>query len=94
MEYIKVTKDNIDQEHICCALSQKDDVQVISKKKWMKECFDDGLIFIKAKNEENALLNMFQLKMHGFLLLLLNICILIAYGFRVHLKDTVMPMIC
>ena len=49
MEYIKVTKDNIDQEHICCALSKKDDVQVISKKKWMKECFDDGLIFIKSK---------------------------------------------
>lgn len=49
MEYIKVTSLNLDNEHICCALSNKDDIQVSSKKAWMKECFDDGLVFIKSQ---------------------------------------------
>lgn len=49
MEYIKVTKDNIDNEHICCAISNNNDIQVSSKKNWLKERFDDGLVFIKSK---------------------------------------------
>ncbi|WP_277752816.1 hypothetical protein [Finegoldia sp. BIOML-A1] len=28
MEYIRVTKDNIENEHICCALSNNKDIQV------------------------------------------------------------------
>lgn len=32
MEYIRVTKENIDEEHICCAISNNKDVQVSSKK--------------------------------------------------------------
>lgn len=48
MEYIKVTKENIDKENICCAISSDKDVQVWSKKKWLKERFDDGLIFLKS----------------------------------------------
>ena len=31
MELIKLTHDNIDQEHICCAISSNKDVQVMSK---------------------------------------------------------------
>ncbi|MDU1879454.1 MAG: GNAT family N-acetyltransferase, partial [Finegoldia magna] len=49
MEYIRVTKDNIETEHICCALSNNNDIQVCSKKEWMKSCFDDGLVFIKSE---------------------------------------------
>ena len=37
MELIKLTHDNIDQEHICCAISSNKDVQVMSKKAWLKE---------------------------------------------------------
>lgn len=48
-EYIRVTNENIDKEHICCALSHNNDKQVLSKKSWMKEQFDDGLTFIKSK---------------------------------------------
>lgn len=33
MEYIRVTKENIEKEHICCAISSNKDIQVISKKK-------------------------------------------------------------
>jgi len=48
MEYIRVTKENIEDEHICCAISNNKDVQVSSKKAWLKERFDDGLVFLKS----------------------------------------------
>lgn len=48
MEYIRVTKENIETEHICCAISNNKDLQVSSKKEWMIKCFDDGLVFLKS----------------------------------------------
>lgn len=48
MEYIRVTKDNIESEHICCAISNNKDIQVASKKAWLTERFDEGLVFLKA----------------------------------------------
>lgn len=48
MEYIRVTKQNIGQEHICCAIACNRDIQVLSKKEWLAERFDDGLVFLKG----------------------------------------------
>lgn len=48
MEYIRVTRENLEKEHICCAISNNNDVQVSSKKSWMAQCFDDGLVFLKS----------------------------------------------
>ena len=48
MEYIRVTKDNLEKEHICCAISNNKDVQVSSKKAWLSDRFDDGLVFLKS----------------------------------------------
>lgn len=48
MDYIKVTSDNIEKEHICCAISNNNDVQVASKKAWLKEQFKAGLVFLKS----------------------------------------------
>ena len=48
MEYIRVTKENLEQEHICCAISNNKDVQVSSKKAWLAERFDEGLVFLKS----------------------------------------------
>ena len=48
MEYIKVTSENIENEHICCAISNNNDIQVSSKKAWLKERFEEGLIFLKS----------------------------------------------
>ena len=45
MEYIQVTKENIDKEHICCAISNNKDIQVLSKKDWMKQCLMMDLFF-------------------------------------------------
>lgn len=48
MEYIKVTNENIEKEHICCAISGNNDIQVSSKKAWLSERFKDGLVFLKS----------------------------------------------
>ena len=42
MEYIRITKENIDKEHICCAMSGK---QSLAKKEWLKQRFEEGLVF-------------------------------------------------
>ena len=48
MDYIEITKDNIENEHICCAISNNKDVQVASKKAWLVQQFDEGLVFLKS----------------------------------------------
>ena len=48
MEYIRLTKENLAEENICCAISNNNDVQVASKKAWLAERFDEGLTFIKS----------------------------------------------
>ena len=48
MELIKITQDNLEQEHICCAISNNKDIQVMSKKAWIKERLNEGLVFLKG----------------------------------------------
>ena len=48
MDYIRVTKDNLESEHICCAISNNKDEQVASKKAWLLDRFDEGLVFLKS----------------------------------------------
>jgi len=48
MQYIRVTQENLDREHICCAISNNKDVQVASKKSWLSGRFEDGLVFLKS----------------------------------------------
>ena len=45
MEYIRITKDSVDAEHICCAMSGK---QALAKKEWLKRRFDEGLVFYRS----------------------------------------------
>lgn len=45
MEYIRITKENIDAEHICYAMSNK---QSNVKKEWLKERFEEGLVFYRS----------------------------------------------
>lgn len=48
MEIITITKENIDREHICCAISSNKDFKVLSKKTWLSERLEDGLVFKKG----------------------------------------------
>ncbi|MHB8131811.1 MAG: GNAT family N-acetyltransferase [Mobilitalea sp.] len=48
MDIINVNSSNIDQEHVCCANSdKKGDSCLMSRKNWMKNQFNDGLVFKK-----------------------------------------------
>ena len=48
MDIISVNNSNIDTEHICCAITdKKGECCVSSKKAWLKEGYNDGLIFKK-----------------------------------------------
>ena len=48
MEFVRVTGENLEREHICCAISSNKDCQVASKKAWLAERFGEGLTFWKA----------------------------------------------
>lgn len=46
MNYLRITEDNIDKEHICCAMSNK---QSNGKKAWLKQRFAEGLVFYRSE---------------------------------------------
>lgn len=48
MELIRVTHENLETEHICCAIAGNKDCQVLSKKTWLKQRLDEGLVFLKG----------------------------------------------
>ena len=48
MEIITITRENLEKEHICCAISNNKDCQVVAKKEWLNERFEDGLVFKKG----------------------------------------------
>lgn len=47
MKIISIDANNIDQEHICCAIGndKTNQSRAVTKKNWMKERFSDGLVF-------------------------------------------------
>lgn len=46
MTYLQITKENIEQEHICCALGAKQYEQAVrDKKQWLSERMEEGLVF-------------------------------------------------
>ena len=48
MDYIRLSPENLESEHICCAISNAKDPQVIAKKQWLAERLGEGLVFLKA----------------------------------------------
>lgn len=49
MEYITVDRENIDREHICCCIAdKKGENGVALKKAWMKDRFEEGLVFRRS----------------------------------------------
>ncbi len=46
MSYITLNRDNIDSEHICCAIADKKCARSYGlKKEWLKQAFDSGFVF-------------------------------------------------
>ena len=82
MKFIKLTHENLEKEHICCAISNNKDPQVASKKAWLKERLDEGLVFLKSTQRGNALLNISLPSMRGCRLRRTAICTSTAFGCR------------
>jgi len=51
MKYLLITKENIDKEHICCPMSNK---QAEMKKEWLKDRIDEGLVFYRSVEKEKC----------------------------------------
>ena len=81
MEYIRVTKDNLEKEHICCAISNNNDVQVSSKKAWLADRFDEGLVFLKSVERGSVSSNTSRRKMPGFRSRQMDICTSTVCGY-------------
>ncbi|MBQ9458991.1 MAG: YoaP domain-containing protein [Oscillospiraceae bacterium] len=45
MGYIRITEENLAEEHICCAMSNN---QSARKKEWLKARFSEGLVFFRS----------------------------------------------
>ncbi|MCL2677769.1 MAG: GNAT family N-acetyltransferase [Clostridiales bacterium] len=48
MEIITLNGENLEREHICCAISDNNDCQVAAKKSWLARRFAEGLVFKKC----------------------------------------------
>ena len=48
MNYIQLTEENLEKEHICCAIAGSKDPQVMAKKAWLRERLREGLVFLKG----------------------------------------------
>ena len=64
MNYMRITKENIDKEHICCAMSGK---QSIAKKEWMKQRFEEDLVFYRSEREWQMLYRIYIGRKREFL---------------------------
>ncbi len=62
MDYIHITKENVDKEHICCAMSGK---QSLAKKNGSSSALLRGLFSTAVLSAASALSNIFRRKTHG-----------------------------
>lgn len=75
MELVRLTKENVENEHICCAISNNKDVQVMSKKAWLKDRLDDGLVFLKGNVRGKCFIEYIPRNSRGFPYRRTDICI-------------------
>ena len=78
MNYIRITEETIDREHICCAMSGK---QSHAKKEWLKHGLPKVLSFTAVKSGASALSNTFPQRTHGCPSRRLDISTSTVYGF-------------
>ena len=81
MDYIRITDENIEKEHICCAMSGK---QGVIKKEWLKQRFKEGRSSAGARSAASASLSIFRRKTRGCLFRRTGIFILTACGSPAH----------
>ena len=82
--YINLTIENIDNEHLCCAIGDKKHQQgVRNKKDWLKERIKEGHVFRKLDAQGKIFVEYAPLEAKIF-------CIFIAFGLQEVLREMVM----
>lgn len=67
MEYIQITKNNIENEHICCALGTKQyEKAVIDKKQWLMERMNEGLVYYRLNERAKVFIEYLPAEMAWF----------------------------
>lgn len=87
MELVKLSHENIDREHICCAIANEKDIQVVSKKNWLRERLDEGLVFLKGNVRGKCFIEYIPAEYAWAPSRQRAICILTACGCPDSLKD-------
>ena len=83
-QFINLTIENIDKEHLCCAIAnKKHQAGVAVKKNWLKERIAEGHVSENLMKRERFLLNMLHWKLRGCLFMEITICISIVFGWQV-----------
>ncbi|MFA9422843.1 MAG: GNAT family N-acetyltransferase [Sedimentibacter sp.] len=63
-EFINITLDNLENEHLCCAIAdKKHQCGVVAKKKWMKDRIPEGHIFRKLDEKGKIFIEYAPLEM-------------------------------
>ena len=95
MEIITITADNIDSEHICCAVSdKKDSTGANAKKSWMKDRFQDGLVFRRLDARGKVFIEYIPAEKACIPSWRMATCISTVSGYPASLRDRVMPISC
>lgn len=90
MGYIQITKNNIENEHICCALGAKQYEKAVNeKKKWLTERMDEGLVFYRLNERGKVFIEYLPAEM-AWIPIYAPTCILIVFGFLEDIKIMVM----
>lgn len=91
MEIITLGQNNIEQEHVCCAISNNNDCQVASKKLGSKHDSTTDSYLKKETSEANVSSNTYQQRKHGSPSLLTDICTSTAFGYPASSRDKATP---
>ncbi len=95
MEYIELTRDNIDDNHICCALGTKQYEDAVNEKKsWLKDRMIDGLVFYRLNERAKVFIEYLPAEEAWVPVSAPLLCLLIVFGSQVNIRITDMRNIC
>ena len=80
-EYINLDENNIEEEHICCAIGDpKHQDGVDKKKEWIKSKLKDGHVFRKLNARGKIFIEYEPIETAWVPIMVKTICIFIVYG--------------
>lgn len=89
-EFIELTPENIDEEHLCCIIRKGAHTGIETKRAWLRERLAEGHVFRKLVGRECVFIEYAPLETAGRRSWEKTICISTAFGYRARRADTAM----